>query len=221
MSRKMNSFLIIGGSYSDRLEKIKEVSQKSQLENQPDQLVVQAAPSVGINQVRQLKKFLSRKRYQASVKTVIIPQAEKLTRPAQNALLKTLEEPPVASQLFLSCPNENQLLATILSRCQIIKLPARSSKITPSLAKEYSSLLKELLAASPGKRLKLIEPYLKTRQGAIKFCEEIITLLRDSLSQQKDIFQSLRLIKSCRSSLYLLRANINVKLVLENLVLNI
>ncbi|MCK4518766.1 MAG: hypothetical protein KAU12_01475 [Candidatus Omnitrophica bacterium] len=82
-------------------------------------------PSIKIEQIRELRRKIILKPYEAKKKVFIIFQAERMTEGAQNALLKTLEEPPEESILLLAVPNVRGLLDTITSRCRIIKFGAR------------------------------------------------------------------------------------------------
>ncbi|HZK87008.1 MAG TPA: hypothetical protein VFC40_03505 [Syntrophomonas sp.] len=76
---------------------------------------------IGIEQVtRELEPWLALKPYRALRRVVIIKDAQLLSLPAANALLKTLEEPPEYAVIILVA-DENNLLETIISRCQLIK----------------------------------------------------------------------------------------------------
>jgi len=72
-----------------------------------------------------IRQFLIAPAYLASMsgrgKVFIILQAETMSQAAQNALLKTLEEPPNAVTIILTCSSPASLLATTRSRCQIIR----------------------------------------------------------------------------------------------------
>ena len=70
---------------------------------------------------------VSLKSFEGGWKCVIIWHAEKLTIAASNKLLKSIEEPPSKTLFLLLCPDENQLLSTIRSRCQRTRL-SRLSK---------------------------------------------------------------------------------------------
>ncbi len=98
------------------------------------------ANSIGISQIRQLIKNLQLKPMQSPTKLVIIHHAHLLTIEAQNALLKTLEDPPSYVQIVLITPQPQTLLSTILSR--IIVKRIQNQKKTPvagqSPAKEIS-----------------------------------------------------------------------------------
>lgn len=76
---------------------------------------------IGIEQVtNEIEPWLALKPYRAKRRVVIIKDAHLLSLPAANALLKTLEEPPQYAVIILVA-DENNLLETIISRCQVIK----------------------------------------------------------------------------------------------------
>jgi DNA polymerase-3 subunit delta' len=74
--------------------------------------------SISIDKVRELEQFLSRKVPGDGRRVVIVDDAHLLGVEAQNALLKTLEEPPQNTVLILTVAHEQALLPTILSRLQ-------------------------------------------------------------------------------------------------------
>lgn len=76
---------------------------------------------LGVDAVRALNEFAQLTRHHARHKVVLILAAEAMNTEAQNALLKTLEEPPTATILLLVTDHPARLLPTIRSRCQ--KLP--------------------------------------------------------------------------------------------------
>jgi len=76
---------------------------------------------IGIEQInRDMEPWLALKPYRASHRVVIINDAQFLSLPAANALLKTLEEPPQHAVIILVA-DEQILLETIVSRCQTIR----------------------------------------------------------------------------------------------------
>ncbi|MFQ5880928.1 MAG: DNA polymerase III subunit delta' [Candidatus Methylomirabilales bacterium] len=84
--------------------------------------------SLKIDQIRGLAQEATLKPYEGRLKVFILDQAETMTEQAQNALLKTLEEPPGATLLILIAPQASSLLPTIASRCTQIRfapLPER------------------------------------------------------------------------------------------------
>lgn len=84
-----------------------------------DSLLVTGNNAIGINDIRALKSFLNTKPIKSPIKTIIIHPADKLTPEAQNALLKTIEEPPAYVQLILVTQIPQKLLPTIVSRCEL------------------------------------------------------------------------------------------------------
>lgn len=76
---------------------------------------------IKVETVRELQHKLSLTAHGGGYKAVVINDAEKLNKTAQNALLKTLEEPNDRVVLMLISKDEKKLLPTILSRCQKIK----------------------------------------------------------------------------------------------------
>ena len=94
--------------------------------NHPDIIrVTHEKASIGVDDVRiKINNDIQVKPYSSPYKIYIIDEAEKLTEAAQNALLKTIEEPPVYAVLILLTNNLSALLPTILSRCITLKLKA-------------------------------------------------------------------------------------------------
>jgi DNA polymerase-3 subunit delta' len=89
--------------------------------NHPDVVWVTAEEtSIKIDQVRTIQHRLSYKPYEQQRSTVVFDGCEKLTLPAANALLKTLEEPPANTLLLLLTGHKDALPVTIVSRCQLV-----------------------------------------------------------------------------------------------------
>ena len=76
--------------------------------------------TLGIADSRQIIEMQSRKSWTGQRKFFVIV-AEQMTLPAQQALLKVLEEPAAGTHFFLICSDERNLLPTLKSRCQIVK----------------------------------------------------------------------------------------------------
>ena len=93
--------------------------------NQPDIIWVthEKPGSIGVEDVRgQVVGDIQIKPYSSPYKIYIIDEAEKLTVQAQNALLKTIEEPPAYGIVIFLTTNAEGLLSTILSRCVVLNL---------------------------------------------------------------------------------------------------
>ena len=77
--------------------------------------------TIGVDEVRALIDALSLRTYEGGKHIVIIEQADRLTPPAQNALLKTLESPAGEALFFLITDAPGAMLPTIVSRCQTVR----------------------------------------------------------------------------------------------------
>jgi DNA polymerase-3 subunit delta' len=86
-----------------------------------------------IEQVRELIARMGSKPSRGPVRAAIIDDAETLNLPAQNALLKTLEEPPGYAVIFLIAENANALLDTVRSRLRPVPFPPLSTADLSSL----------------------------------------------------------------------------------------
>lgn len=78
--------------------------------------------SFGVDDVREIVDEISKRPFEGDKKVIIIYDGNKLTVQAQNALLKTIEEPPKGVFIILLCESLELILDTIKSRCQIYKL---------------------------------------------------------------------------------------------------
>ena len=90
-------------------------------ENSPDYITIEpTGNSIKIAQIRELQSDIIIKPH-STYKIYVINNAQKMTVESQNALLKTLEEPPEYAIIILITNNKESLLPTIKSRCEIIK----------------------------------------------------------------------------------------------------
>lgn len=243
VSRKLEMIttqVVIGGSFQERVKIALKLiqpffDQPVNLDKPPvDVLVIKSDNSVGINQVRSLKRFLSRRPYQAEIKVGLILEAEKLTLPAQNSLLKTLEEPPASSLIILLASHSASLLPTIISRVKITRLPAKSQiDLSPEEADRLTKTLNHLLVQGVGERLKLSLVLVKNRDQALGLTENLLFLWRQFLLAKIGIGQkepqflnelSLQQVdKALRNTEQIrkmLTANVNFHLAIENLFLS-
>lgn len=114
--------------------------------------------SIGIGSVRAIKESLWLAPSEASQKIYIIPDAQNLTIEAQNALLKSLEEPPSYARFLLTCENRRDLLDTIQSRVTVYSLepPTRDecarelTRLYPDLSEKDASLLSLAVSGNLG-----------------------------------------------------------------------
>lgn len=85
---------------------------------------LESSTQIRIEQVRELSQELSLTAHQGGYKVGIVSPADTMNRFSANALLKTLEEPPKATVLILVATQPSRLPATILSRCQRVRIRA-------------------------------------------------------------------------------------------------
>lgn len=91
-------------------------------ENNPDFfMILPDGNSIKIEQIREMQRKIVEEPIISKKKVYIIDDSDKMTKEAQNALLKTLEEPPQYVVIIMIGSNENNYLTTIKSRCNIIK----------------------------------------------------------------------------------------------------
>ncbi len=90
---------------------------------------IDAASNRGIDDIRELREAVHTLPYESEKKVYIIDEVHMLTKEAFNALLKTLEEPPAHVIFMLATTEEEKLLDTILSRCQVFRMHSPSRKV--------------------------------------------------------------------------------------------
>ncbi|SHI02246.1 DNA polymerase III subunit delta' [Clostridium grantii] len=97
--------------------------------------------SIGVDEIRSLIIEVNKKPYEGSQKVVIIYEAHKMTTEAQNAILKTIEEPPKGVTIIMCSESLDLLLETIKSRNQIHRLNRlKANEIKLYLQKKYEIL---------------------------------------------------------------------------------
>lgn len=109
--------------------------------NQPDIIYVthEKPNTIAVDDIRtQLNNDIGVKPYSSTHKIYIIDEAEKMNQQAQNALLKTIEEPPAYAVILLLTTNAAAFLPTILSRCVTLNIKAvQDEKIKKYLMSDY------------------------------------------------------------------------------------
>ncbi|MBI0432848.1 DNA polymerase III subunit delta' [Roseomonas sp. KE0001] len=131
---------------------------------------------IRVDEVRQVPRFLGLTAAEGGWRIVVIEQAEAMNPEAQNALLKTLEEPPSRSLLLLTTAAPDRLLPTIRSRCRRIELfplpPAEMEAVLsawlPDLPEAELQLLARISGGAPGRALRLFEEDGLTLQRSVE-----------------------------------------------------
>ena len=140
--------------------------------NHPDFKIIEPdGNSIKIEQIRNLQKRIQEKPIISKSKIYIINDADKMTKEAQNCLLKTLEEPPEFAIIILIGNNESLFLETIKSRCVILHF----EKISNDDIKKYIEKNLEIKNLS--------EDILKIFQGSIGK----VNSLKDKIAEYENI----------------------------------
>lgn len=192
--------------------------------NNPDFLQISSldGKSIKIEQIRELLTKISEKPINSNKKVIIINNSELMTKEAQNALLKTLEEPPQYITIILITSNQSKLLTTIKSRCTKILFNGLTNEEIIIYLKQNSlnmNVSNRILKAGNGslsKTLELIEKqdiYLKLDDIFNNMGKyDIVDLWKQSESLYKEKEQIISLLEYINIILYenLLQTN-NIK----------
>jgi len=155
----------------------------------PDLSVVQAESEGGtlkVDQVREVRRALTLKPYQARYRVALFLRFQEASEGAANALLKTLEEAPEYAILILTADNPEQLLPTIISRCELLRLrPLPVSAIESHLqshgaGSEQAHLIAHVANGRPGYGLQLLND-----ESALEFRSERLDDLGKLLSSTR------------------------------------
>jgi DNA polymerase-3 subunit delta' len=159
-----------------------------------DLTVLQAEQEGGtlkVEQIRAIQHGLSLKPYQGNYRVAIILRFQEANPNAANALLKTLEEAPRHVILILIADNPEQLLPTIVSRCEGLRLRSQPVKSVQKFLQSHGAdpdkarLLAHLSGGRPGYALRLMEDANILEQRT-RWLSEMHGLLSSSRIQRFD-----------------------------------
>jgi len=169
-----------------------------------DLTIIQADAEGGtlkVDQIREARRTLTLKPYQSKYRVSIFLRFQEANDSASNALLKTLEEAPSYAVLILTADNPEQLLPTIVSRCEVLRLrPLKIEEVHKGLVSRgiesgRAKLVAHISGGRFGYALRLVEndDLLETREECLN---ELLTLLpasrvekfkyADKLAKDKD-----------------------------------
>lgn len=190
---------------------------QSESHNHPDIIyITHEKKNIVVDDIRnQLINDIAIKPYSGRYKIYIIDEAEKMNEAAQNALLKTLEEPPEYAVIILLATNTGAFLQTILSRCVVLELkPIKTELISDYLMQKYhlpdyvARLCASFSCGCIGKAIRYAtdETFIQNRDRVIKLVEnahsmsaieisDVITALseKDKQAYTDDYFDLLEL----------------------------
>jgi hypothetical protein len=177
-----------------------------------DVAVLDAAVEGGIEAAGSIKTFLWQKPIAGTRRTAIITNADHLTVPAENAILKIAEEPPEESLILMALRSPDVLIPALVSRFQkmYISMPRKdASRLHTGGAAAYAERI--IAASSPKARNEVLKELMDDESvAATEVMEDMITILsRDTLKNRKLIQHLL-----ARNEL-MHRFNLNRKLQIE------
>ncbi len=178
----------------------------------PDLTIVQAETEGGmikVDQIRDARRVLTLKPYASNYRVALFLRFLEANDSASNALLKTLEEAPAYAVLILTADNPEQLLPTIVSRCEVLRLrPLKIEEAQQALEdKGFETNQSKLIAHISGgrfgyaRRLLESESLLTERDERLNDLQSLISASRvekfsyaDKLSKDKDSMRRVILI---------------------------
>lgn len=186
-----------------------------------------------IETIREAQKILQLVPVSGKLQAFIVENIDKFKIPAQQALLKTLEEPPKNTIVIIEANNQDQILPTILSRSQLIyisDIPKLTLKEEEEITIFWAKLFRNDFPANRLQTASILTSKLKEREETIIWLDSQIVffhqLLNKRLVQQSrgknltplNITLILKLMLFCKKYL---QANINLKLLVDHLFLNL
>lgn len=166
--------------------------------NHPDFKLIESKKGlISKKTIDELIKTINIAPLESQRKLIIIDDSHDMRLEGQNGLLKTLEEPPNYLNIILITSNINNLISTILSRCQIVKFyPVESRKIEELLKSSYNKTSKEanfiahFTKGSVGKSIQLSEStdFLDKRDQIIDGIDSILNGDKTNIFASRDIF---------------------------------
>lgn len=217
--------LVYGSSVKKRQEKIEDLIRDLDpnllKKDHPDLLIIEkkrGKKNISIKKSREINSFLSIKPYNSPYKVVVIRSADTLTSQAQNALLKTLEEPPEYASIALSAKKEQSMLPTVISRCKIYKVEEDDLYLDLT----GKTPLKEVLSSDIGQRLRIAEEIAqRDREEVVELLEQWIREERHEMLENEN-YQKISNIKNLAYFLEdIEETNVNARLALETLFLRL
>jgi DNA polymerase III subunit delta' len=166
--------MIARGSHPDILS-VKRLPKEPLKEDEVIDDATEFKRSITVDQIRGLQQSLTTRPGLSNRRAIIIDSADDLERGGANALLKSLEEPPVGTFFFLISHASDRLLPTIRSRCQILRFEALDDadmahilqRAAPEVSADELQALIRLGNGTPGQALDFLGLDLKEIEDAM------------------------------------------------------
>ena len=176
-----HAYLILGATYNLRedyafnmIKEILNVSSLDQIINNPDIIILESEKSIKVEEIRVLIRNAIKAPI-GNVKIIFIKESSLMTVQAQNLLLKTLEEPP-NNTIFILTGIEYLLLATVRSRCNIIRLDSHSNYAASNSYETSKELLDLYLINN---KLAFVKKINDCKQNLNDIIDDFIIFFRD------------------------------------------
>jgi DNA polymerase III delta prime subunit len=207
-----HAYLVIGGDPSEIEQLARELADTLGI-SKSDFHPIEGEGTISIERIRTLIHDLSLRPHSSPEKLALIKNAQKMTPEAQNALLKTLEEPPGDAVIILSIPQEGGVLPTIASRCQKLRLSGEEEFFQADVPELY-----EISSMPLVERFKLAETLAKNEELP-NVVDGWLVSLRKVMKQESSaahLAESVFSVKKLISD-----TNVNRRLLLEQLFLEL
>ncbi len=174
--------------------------------------------AIGIEDVRNIQKKILLKPFRGNKKAIIIDIFEGISIEAQNALLKSLEEPPASTTIVISAPGKELILPTIISRCKVIELGEKNFEISEGSISVYINFTDVLFNGKAGDKLKLAQDIAS--QDSLTWLEKMSIFARSKLLENPADFKYFSLLQALSQTHAIVKStNVNPRVALENLFL--
>lgn len=150
----------------------------------PDLLIVniiEGEQGISIDQVRDIRQFLSLEPYFGKARVVVIEQSERMKNEASSALLKILEEPPAKSAIILLSGESQLILGTILSRVQRVDFPDAKRKQGIDKKEGICNTLASVILAKIPQRFTIIQKMSESEIHSDLF-DQLVLFFHDMLT---------------------------------------
>lgn len=214
-----HAYCISGGeAVQGSLLQILAKKHKAIINNNPD-FVVRKYSNFLIDDAREIKRIHDSRPVGTDGKKYIILDIDNITKEAQNALLKLLEEPAEYAHFFLIVRSVDILLDTVRSRLQFINIGADSVS-----SNKYADEIKAFIRYPLNKRLEFIKKFVddiskekRSKRDAIDFLDELELALYSTKSIKNDIkiFEAIDLVRK-----YIYDRAPSFKMLMEYVALN-
>ncbi len=197
----MHAYLISGGTIDQRHDMVREVAKKHNA----------TLVTYDINKISDVRNLEKHTRLTLREKTAFhLKSIDEASEESQNALLKTLEEPQENALFILTVKREYAVLPTILSRCELLRIP------NEELLTDHT--ISEFYYASVGEKLSRISK-INDRSEALEFVSKLLVHIHNCLLHDTDLHDIVHNAKVVQTAYQNLSQNGNTNLQLSNLAI--